>query len=87
MLRNLCQCQNQQLSQIINSGGNIFVKKKEQNSESRDEFYTKLGIITKEVAVGQVLDKFQEAFEHTLSHFIVKGCVCYIFASLFFKSN
>ena len=48
------------------------LKNKKKNSESKDEFYTKLGILTKEVTVGQVLDKFQETFEQILSHFNVR---------------
>lgn len=48
------------------------LKNKTKNSESKDEFYTKLGILTKEVTVGQVLDKFQETFEQILSHFNVR---------------
>ena len=51
---------------------NGYVKKQEKISESKDKFYTKLGIITNEVPAGQVLDEFQEAFEYTLSHFNVK---------------
>ena len=50
----------------------FMLKSKKKNSESKDEFYTKLGIITKEVATGQILDEFQEKFEHTLSHLNVK---------------
>ena len=52
--------------------GNVYVKKQEKNCEDKDEFYTKLSIITKEVAVGQVLDKFQETFQQNVSHFNVK---------------
>ena len=52
--------------------GNVYVKKQEKNCEDKDEFYIKLSIITKEVAVGQVLDEFQETFQHTVSHFNVK---------------
>ena len=48
------------------------LKNKKKNSGSKDEFYTKLGILTKEVTVGQVLDKFQETFEQILSHFNVR---------------
>ena len=56
----------------MNSGEIFMLKNKKKNSESKDEFYTKLGILTKEVTVGQVLDKFQETFEQILSHFNVR---------------
>ena len=49
-----------------------YVKKQEKHSDNKDEFYTKLGIITKDLALSQVLTEFQEIFEHTLFHFNVK---------------
>ena len=63
-----------ELAAITNykQSGNVYDKKEEKNSKSKDGFYKKLGIITKEVAVGQVSDEFQETFKQTLSHFNAK---------------
>ena len=60
-----------ELAAITNykQSGYVYAKKQEKNNKSKDGFYKKLGIITKEVAVGQVLDEFQETFKQTLSHF------------------
>ena len=62
-----------ELAAITNykQSGYVYDKKEEKNSKSKDGFYKKLGIITKEVAVGQVSDEFQETFKQTLSHFNV----------------
>ena len=49
----------------------MFMLKSKKKTKGKDEFYTKLGIVTKEVAAGQVLYEFQEIFEHKLSHFSV----------------
>ena len=60
-----------ELAAITNykQSGYVYAKKEEKNSKNKDGFYKKLGIITKEVAVGQVSDEFQETFKQTLSHF------------------
>ena len=60
----------------------MFMLKSKKKTEGKDEFYTELGIVTKEVAAGQVLYEFQETFEHMLSHFNVNKIQQRIFNDL-----